>query len=85
MRTFSSPDVNWGSTTQAQRYTNALTAVQQLNNIDDHVKNYRPQILVLSGIPSARPPLVDFAHLITKSLSLLVCGHISKVYLLIDR
>ncbi|EFA05305.2 bumetanide-sensitive sodium-(potassium)-chloride cotransporter [Tribolium castaneum] len=71
------PDVNWGSTTQAQIYKNALQAVQQLNAVEEHVKNYRPQILVLSGMPSARPALVDFAYLITKNQSLLVCGHIN--------
>lgn len=73
------PDVNWGSTTQAQMYKNALQAVQQLNTVEEHVKNYRPQILVLSGMPSARPALVDFAHLITKNQSMLVCGHINTV------
>ncbi|XP_018578158.1 bumetanide-sensitive sodium-(potassium)-chloride cotransporter [Anoplophora glabripennis] len=71
------PDVNWGSTTQAQIYKNALQAVHQLNSVEEHVKNYRPQILVLSGMPSARPSLVDFAHLLTKNLSMLVCGHIN--------
>lgn len=72
-------DVNWGSTTQAQIYRNALQAVHQLNSVEEHVKNYRPQILVLSGMPSARPALVDFAHLLTKNLSLLICGHINTV------
>ncbi|XP_063232957.1 bumetanide-sensitive sodium-(potassium)-chloride cotransporter isoform X2 [Bacillus rossius redtenbacheri] len=70
------PDVNWGSSTQAQMYKAALMSVQQLNNVEDHVKNYRPQILVLSGMPSHRPPLVDFAYLLTKNLSLMLCGHI---------
>lgn len=37
-------DVNWGSTTQAQTYKNALLSVQQLNNVEEHVKNYRPQV-----------------------------------------
>ncbi|CAG9856533.1 unnamed protein product [Phyllotreta striolata] len=72
------PNVNWGSTTQAQIYRNALQAVYQLNSVEDHVKNYRPQILVLSGTPSARPALVDFAHLLTKNLSMLVCGHFNR-------
>nr|XP_023024040.1 bumetanide-sensitive sodium-(potassium)-chloride cotransporter [Leptinotarsa decemlineata] len=75
------PDVNWGSTTQAQIYKNALQAAHQLNAIEEHVKNYRPQILVLSGMPSARPALVDFAHLLTKNLSMLVCGHINTSHL----
>lgn len=72
------PDVNWGSSTQAQTYKNALMSVQQLNRVDDHVKNYCPQILVLSGPPNSRPPLVDFAHLITKNISLLLCGNITQ-------
>ncbi|XP_058130526.1 bumetanide-sensitive sodium-(potassium)-chloride cotransporter [Anopheles ziemanni] len=74
------PDVNWGSTTQAQTYKNALMSVQQLNNVEEHVKNYRPQILVLGGHPSARPLLVNFAYLLTKKLSLLVCGHVTKTH-----
>ncbi|KYM89879.1 Bumetanide-sensitive sodium-(potassium)-chloride cotransporter [Atta colombica] len=70
------PDVNWGSTTQAQTYKNALTAVQQLDRVEEHVKNYRPQLLVLTGAPNARSSLVDFAHHITKHQSLFICGHI---------
>uniref|UniRef100_A0A1A9WEC2 SLC12A transporter C-terminal domain-containing protein n=1 Tax=Glossina brevipalpis TaxID=37001 RepID=A0A1A9WEC2_9MUSC len=72
------PDVNWGSTTQAQTYKNALISVQQLNNVEEHVKNYRPQILVLSGLPNTRPILVDFAYMLTKNLSLMVCGHVLR-------
>ena len=49
-----------------------------LNEYADHVKNYRPKILVLSGIPAHRLPLVDFAHLITKKLSLVIFGHVAK-------
>ncbi|XP_041980816.1 bumetanide-sensitive sodium-(potassium)-chloride cotransporter [Aricia agestis] len=70
------PDVNWGSTTQAQSYKSALSSVQHLNRVTDHVKNYRPQILVLTGFPGERPILTDFAYLITKDSSLLLCGHV---------
>lgn len=73
---YGKPDVNWGSTTQAQTYKNALLSVQQLDNVDEHVKNFRPQILVFSGMPSARPILIDFANLLTKNFSLMICGHI---------
>lgn len=72
------PDVNWGSTTQAQTYKNALLSVQHLNHVEEHVKNYRPQILVMTGLPNTRPILVDFAYLLTKNLSLMVCGNILK-------
>ncbi|XP_054270805.1 bumetanide-sensitive sodium-(potassium)-chloride cotransporter-like [Macrosteles quadrilineatus] len=73
------PDVNWGSSTQAQIYHSALASVHQLSRVEDHVKNYRPQILVFCGLPSTRPPLIDFAHLITKNVSLLACANIIKV------
>ncbi|XP_045483258.1 bumetanide-sensitive sodium-(potassium)-chloride cotransporter isoform X2 [Harmonia axyridis] len=72
------PDVNWGSSTQAQTYKTALGMALRLNNIGEHVKNYKPQILVLSGSPKARPPLVDFANLITRSNSLLILGDVKE-------
>ncbi|CAD5232278.1 unnamed protein product [Bursaphelenchus xylophilus] len=70
------PDVNWGSSTQAHSYRNALHAVTRLENTDEHVKNYRPQILVLTGNPAARPSLVDFVSNITKDTSLMICGYV---------
>ncbi|XP_042225258.1 bumetanide-sensitive sodium-(potassium)-chloride cotransporter-like isoform X2 [Homarus americanus] len=72
------PDVNWGSSTQAQMYSIALSSVMSLSQIEEHVKTYRPQILVLCGAPSARPPLLHFAYSITKNMSLLVVGHCLK-------
>ncbi len=72
-------EANWGSSNQAQTYNAALKAVHELDQLQEHVKNYRPQLLVLSGLPSIRPPLVDFAHMITKHMSLMVVGHVIKV------
>jgi len=54
----------------------ALKGLQNLTDTQDHVKNYRPKLLVLCGNPAQRPPLVDFANLITKKLSLLICAHV---------
>ena len=73
---YRAPEANWGSSAQAQSFVAALKAVQNLTDTKDHVKNYRPKILVLCGNPAHRPPLVDFANLITKKLSLLICGHV---------
>jgi hypothetical protein len=73
------PDVNWGSSTQAHSYRNALQYVTKLERTDEHVKNYRPQILVLSGNPAARPGLADFAYSITKGSSLMRCGYVVPV------
>merc|ERR1719447_1920518 len=70
------PEANWGSSAQAQVFVNALKGVRSLTDTADHVKNYRPKLIVLTGNPATRPPLVDFANLITKKLSLLICGHV---------
>uniref|UniRef100_A0A914VQK0 Uncharacterized protein n=1 Tax=Plectus sambesii TaxID=2011161 RepID=A0A914VQK0_9BILA len=70
------PKVNWGSSTQAQYYKSALNGMLKLATIEEHVKNYRPQVLVLSGNPVARTTLVDFVRNITKGSSLMICGHV---------
>uniref|UniRef100_A0A915HTJ8 SLC12A transporter C-terminal domain-containing protein n=1 Tax=Romanomermis culicivorax TaxID=13658 RepID=A0A915HTJ8_ROMCU len=44
--------------------------------LEDHVKNYRPSILIYSGNPVARPCLIDFFANITKDISLLICGDV---------
>lgn len=76
-------DVNWGSSGQAQVYKTALITVQQLSNIEEHVKTYTPQILVMTGLPNMRPSLVDFAYLLCKNNSLMVCGDILKVFFIV--
>ncbi|XP_037815432.1 bumetanide-sensitive sodium-(potassium)-chloride cotransporter [Lucilia sericata] len=70
------PEANWGSSTQAQQYKAAVTAMHRLQNVSDHVKNYTPQVLVLTGDPMIRPPLVDFSYLLTKHNSLLFVANI---------
>ncbi|CAB3385412.1 Hypothetical predicted protein [Cloeon dipterum] len=72
------PDVNWGSSTEAQTYSTTLNSVYLLDQTNEHVKNYRPQILLLSGNPTSRPAIMQLASQITKNHSLLVCGKISE-------
>ncbi|KMQ90770.1 bumetanide-sensitive sodium- -chloride cotransporter [Lasius niger] len=50
--------------------------ISRLNSIDEHVKNYAPQILALTGPPGARPALIHLANLITKNNSLLISGEV---------
>ncbi|CAH2292218.1 solute carrier family 12 member 2 [Pelobates cultripes] len=69
-------DVNWGSSTQALTYLNALQHSIRLYGVEDHVKNFRPQCLVLTGSPVARQALVDLAHSFTKNVGLMICGHV---------
>ncbi|XP_068458407.1 solute carrier family 12 member 3 [Clinocottus analis] len=73
---YKKPAVNWGSSVQASSYNMALSQCVGLNHVEDHVKNYRPQCLVLTGPPSSRPALVDLATCFTKDLSLMICGNI---------
>ena len=70
------PEANWGSSADALVFLNALNNSYSLNEKKDHVKTYRPKILLMAGNPAHRKPLIDFANLITKKMSLLVCGHI---------
>ncbi|XP_074487603.1 solute carrier family 12 member 3 [Sebastes fasciatus] len=73
---YKKPAVNWGSSVQASSYNMALNQCVGLNHVADHVKNYRPQCLVLTGPPSSRPALVDLVNCFTKDLSLMMCGNI---------
>lgn len=69
-------DVNWGSSTQAQNYKTALESMLKLLYTEEHIKNYRPQILALIGNPVARPAMVDFLKCITRQKGLMLLGHI---------
>ena len=48
----------------------------KLASMDDHVKNYRPQILCLCGKPNARPALVRLASQMTHNVSLCLYGDV---------
>ncbi|KRY91063.1 Solute carrier family 12 member 2 [Trichinella pseudospiralis] len=85
------PDVNWGSSLEANSYLSALRRMLKLQFTRDHIKTYRPQILLLCGSPVRRPELIDFVSNITKNSSLLICGHVilgspsEKVLEVVDR
>ncbi|XP_074809167.1 solute carrier family 12 member 2 isoform X2 [Natator depressus] len=74
--TYKKPDVNWGSSTQALTYLSALQHSVRLTGVEDHVKNFRPQCLVMTGAPNSRPALVHLVHAFTKNVGLMICGHI---------
>ncbi|XP_020505058.1 solute carrier family 12 member 2 isoform X2 [Labrus bergylta] len=77
---YKKPDVNWGSSTQALTYHQALTHTLQLSGVEDHIKNFRPQCLVMTGYPNSRPALLDLVHSFTKNVGLMICGHIRMGY-----
>ncbi|KAL7672193.1 hypothetical protein ACOME3_007087 [Neoechinorhynchus agilis] len=67
---------NWGSPRQAHLYTKGLSCIQKFVNLDLHVKNFRPQCLVLTGYPSERPHLLHLIKQITGSHNLAIAGHV---------
>ena len=71
--------INWGSSVQAHTYRRALDATHKLDTIEEHVKNFRPQILVLTGNPICRPALADLCSLVTYGRSLMICGNVILV------
>lgn len=68
--TVKKPEVNWGSSTQAVTFVSAVSNALSLSGVEDHVKNFRPQILALTGSTRARPALLDLAHSFTKNYGL---------------
>ncbi|XP_034565852.1 solute carrier family 12 member 2 [Notolabrus celidotus] len=77
---YKKPDVNWGSSTQALTYHQALTHTLHLSGVEDHIKNFRPQCLVMTGYPNSRPALLDLCHSFTKNVGLMICGHVRTGY-----
>ncbi len=51
---YRNPEANWGSSAQGQVFVSAVKSLHQVTETKDHVKNYRPKILVLSGNPAHR-------------------------------
>lgn len=71
-------NVNWGSTGPAFTYMKAMHHVQKLASVEDHIKNYRPQILCLSGEPRQRPHLVNLCTQMTRGTGLCLLGHVCE-------
>ncbi|XP_060924379.1 solute carrier family 12 member 1 [Limanda limanda] len=70
--TVKKPDVNWGSSTQAVTFVSSVSNALSLSGVEDHVKNFRPQILALTGSPRTRPALLDLAHSLSKNYGLCI-------------
>ncbi|XP_066916127.1 solute carrier family 12 member 2-like [Clytia hemisphaerica] len=73
---YKKPEINWGSSGQAHTYIKALKLAHSLNRTDEHVKNFRPQCLVLTGAPSSRPNLTLLVSHLTRHVGLMICGQV---------
>ncbi|KAI3376937.1 hypothetical protein L3Q82_000176 [Scortum barcoo] len=77
--TVKKPDVNWGSSTQAVTFVSAVGNALSLSGVEDHVKNFRPQILALTGSARTRPALLDLAHSFSKNYGLCLTSEVFVV------
>ncbi|XP_028397037.1 solute carrier family 12 member 2-like [Dendronephthya gigantea] len=74
---YTKPQVNWGSSTQAVTYRTILAMSYQYNEAEEHVKNFRPQCLVLCGSPENHEELVHIVSHVTKNNGLMICGEVT--------
>ncbi|XP_037292332.1 LOW QUALITY PROTEIN: bumetanide-sensitive sodium-(potassium)-chloride cotransporter-like [Manduca sexta] len=81
---YRNPDANWGSSTEGQRYQQAIAFIMQLSQHTGYSKTYNPQLLVLAGKPFLRPALLDIANLITKIGSFMVVADIDQSTLMYE-
>uniref|UniRef100_A0ACB8EQN2 Uncharacterized protein n=1 Tax=Sphaerodactylus townsendi TaxID=933632 RepID=A0ACB8EQN2_9SAUR len=62
--TYKKPDVNWGSSTQALTYLNALQHAVRLTGVEDHVKNFSLfGAVAIKGSRRRQPSLSEVAAL----------------------
>eukprot|EP01134_Creolimax_fragrantissima_P001336 CFRG1336T1 len=70
------PDANWGSAAQAAQYIRALDNMLELETTIDHVKTFRPQMLVMVGDISQRYELLRLCSYITSRCGMLLAINI---------
>eukprot|EP00494_Astrolonche_serrata_P001916 UN01922 len=60
----------------SRNYVNAIEYNLKLRKFREHIKNFRPNFLILTGKPSTRRHLVHFGQTLRESKSLIVYGDI---------
>lgn len=69
-------DINWGSAGQARAYQYTLNSALRLEGVADHVKNFRPQVLLLVDKIDLKDPMLAVANDLTADRGLFVVGQV---------
>jgi len=78
---FRDPDVNWGSAVDATKYKMAVHNINSLERVRYHIKNYKPQLLVLTGEvkkaeETERIDLIIFSQQLRKAKGAYIYGNV---------
>ena len=69
-------DVDWGQTADSQLYKTTVAFAHKLNLKSFHVKNFKPSVLLLCGIPNKYSELISIANDITRHRGMLIIGDV---------
>jgi amino acid transporter len=68
------PDVNWGDSGVAHCQKAAVEAIFRMERLKDHVKNYRPQFLLLSKDPKNDIDIISMSERLKKTRGMFLIG-----------
>eukprot|EP01029_Cantina_marsupialis_P016130 TRINITY_DN3578_c2_g2_i1.p1 TRINITY_DN3578_c2_g2~~TRINITY_DN3578_c2_g2_i1.p1 ORF type:complete len:1390 (+),score=391.46 TRINITY_DN3578_c2_g2_i1:129-4172(+) len=71
-------EINWGSAQAGHQYKLATNTILMLDKVKEHVKNWRPQWLFLSGDVSIRPAFLWMAISMRKGKGISIFGNVLR-------
>jgi solute carrier family 12 (sodium/potassium/chloride transporter), member 2 len=70
------PDVNWGDSGVAKCQKSAVESIYRMERLKDHVKNYRPQFLLLCKNPTDDTPMISLMTRLKKARAISIVGRV---------
>jgi len=70
------PDVNWGDSGVAHCQKQAVEAIYRMERLKDHVKNYRPQFLLLTKDPKQDVEIISMTERLKKTRGMFLIGRV---------
>jgi amino acid transporter len=70
------PDVNWGDSGVAHCQKQAVEAIYRMERLKDHVKNYRPQFLLLTKDPKNDVDIISLTERLKKTRGMFLVGRV---------